>query len=354
MNKKLLYPEVMRIIAIVAVCTQHVTSQALGELEFWSPNWQMIQAMHVLVQWCVPLFLMVSGIFLLDPAREITMKKIYRVYISRMLLAIVIMVPVHEFVLNAVCEHQCIIDWEFWKEILRTLLYSDGSAVYWYLYMMIGLYIYLPLYRALTRSLKDDEYLYLLIMIFIGISCISRIHRLGIESLEPIYIFFRKLKLHKMFRHGFYFMLGYYLSRHEIPAKLRYGIYGIAMVALGISLHFTRNISIDNGKYVEVWTSDSSPAQVFAVIAIFALIKQLAAKVKENSCLYRIFMLLGSLSFGVYLIHNMIICIFRTYGFGGFMGNPLWAVPLVTISVYVISVGIVFVLRKNQWFKSWM
>ena len=138
-NTRVLYPELVRTIAIIAVIFQHVTSRTLVETKFWEKNWQIAQIMHVMVQWCVPLFLMVSGIFLLDPKREITIKKIYTSYIWRMLQAIIVMVPIHFFVNEIICKGKSIIDPQFQRDLVYSLVCSSGIRVYWYLYMMIGL-----------------------------------------------------------------------------------------------------------------------------------------------------------------------------------------------------------------------
>ena len=353
-QKKQLYPELARTIAIIAVVTQHVTAQTLAMLDFWEERWQIAQVVHVLVQWCVPLFLMVSGIFLLNPEKEITLSKIYTTYIGRMLQAIILMVPVHYAVNQVICQGKAITDMQFLKGLVKSLVYSNGSPVYWYLYMMIGLYVYLPIFRLIVKSANKNQLLYFLIVVFLG-SCVFRyIQYFDGDLCKPIAHFVKKIKMNSMIEHGYFLFLGYYLSKYETPKKIRNTIYAVAAVGMIVSVYLARVSSFKAGEYIEIWSSDRAPLQYIAAAAVFLFIKENAKKIKEDGRFAKIIYMCGYCSFGVYLIHNMLINILCSKGIGGFVGNPFLTIPLTVGFVFIISMIIVMLLKKVPWIKRWI
>lgn len=103
-----------------------------------------------LMMWAVPCFVMVSGALLLDPAREVTYRKIFRKYIPRVLAALVLFSVVFQIFDDATGESGI----QF-----KTILYGLQNAVtgsgwkhMWYLYLITALYLLLPFYRKIVAS----------------------------------------------------------------------------------------------------------------------------------------------------------------------------------------------------------
>lgn len=353
-NTRVLYPELIRTIAIIAVIIQHVTSRTLVESKFFERNWQIAQIMHVMVQWCVPLFLMVSGIFLLDPKREITIKKLYTSYIWRMLQAIIVMVPLHFFVNEIICKGKSITDPHFQRDLVYSLVCSSGSPVYWYLYMMIGLYVYLPIMRLIVKNASKSQLMYFLIVVFLGTCVFKYIQYFEADIFKPIVHFVKKLKMGNMVKYGYFLFLGYFLSKYEITKKPKICIYVVAIIGMMMSVYMARTKSIQAGEYIEKWSSDHSPLQYIAVMAIFILVKEIAERIRNDGACAKLIYVCGECSFGVYLIHNMFINILKSIGFGGFVGNAIITIPLTVLIVYFISMIIVMMLKKVPWIKSWI
>ena len=82
----------LRVLGTIAVIALHVLFSGAGIHEDNISDTQYIVTEMIvsLTMWAVPIFLMVSGALLLDPAREITIAKILRKYLKRVLVALVI------------------------------------------------------------------------------------------------------------------------------------------------------------------------------------------------------------------------------------------------------------------------
>ena len=82
-----IWPDIIRIVAVFAVIVLHTGVEHFYRIDTRSATWQGCNLYESLVRFCVPVFIMVSGRFLLDPDREYTLKKLYGVKILRLATA---------------------------------------------------------------------------------------------------------------------------------------------------------------------------------------------------------------------------------------------------------------------------
>ena len=64
--QRVFYPDFLRVFAIFAVIFLHVAVNGQDKMPSQSYEWQIFNLYNGLVRWCVPVFVMVSGMFLLD------------------------------------------------------------------------------------------------------------------------------------------------------------------------------------------------------------------------------------------------------------------------------------------------
>ncbi|MBR4141679.1 MAG: acyltransferase family protein, partial [Campylobacter sp.] len=64
--QRVFYPDFLRVIAIFAVIFLHVAAHKWYAFKPNTFQWQVFNFYDGLVRWCVPVFVMVSGMFLLD------------------------------------------------------------------------------------------------------------------------------------------------------------------------------------------------------------------------------------------------------------------------------------------------
>ena len=74
-----------------AVIVLHVSAGDRLQLSTESFEWQVHNIFNACSRWCVPVFVMISGAFFLDPAKEIPTQRIFRKYIPRRLIALVLL-----------------------------------------------------------------------------------------------------------------------------------------------------------------------------------------------------------------------------------------------------------------------
>ena len=88
-NNRILYPDILRILSVFAVMMIHVSASGFYTNPVQSFTWQVVNFYECMVRWAVPVFVMVSGMFFLNPQKEITLSKLYRKNIFRIVMALI-------------------------------------------------------------------------------------------------------------------------------------------------------------------------------------------------------------------------------------------------------------------------
>lgn len=89
-NKRIVYADLLRIFATFAVIVLHVSASKWSDTPVKDFNWQIYNLYDSLVRWAVPIFVMLSGMFFLNPEKFISTSNIIKKYIFRILLAIIV------------------------------------------------------------------------------------------------------------------------------------------------------------------------------------------------------------------------------------------------------------------------
>ena len=85
---RLVYLDLLRIMSVVMMVTLHISGVGM-RADIGSFDWHVCNIYDGLTHICVPVFIMISGAFLLDPEREYSIKKLYKVKILRIATAFV-------------------------------------------------------------------------------------------------------------------------------------------------------------------------------------------------------------------------------------------------------------------------
>ena len=131
-----------------------------------------------LLMWGVPLFLMITGSLILDPKKELTGKKLWK-YIYRMLLALVCFTLIFQLTDYAMGYES-----DVFRGWIDHMIKGTSWAHMWYLYLMIGLYLLLPLFKGLAR-LNDQWILFTISVMLVFVSVVPTLTRFRCWNFMP-------------------------------------------------------------------------------------------------------------------------------------------------------------------------
>ena len=336
---RVIYLDCLRIFAAFAVVMIHTCALKWHAVEYTSPKFFAFNLYDAGVRWAVPVFIMISGAFLLDNSKPLTLAKLYKKQMFRILTALIfwsLAYAVYYSVRGGETSRQ------FWERFLY------GHFHLWYLYMLIGLYIIAPLLRKITADTKATRYF--LLVAFVLTLLIPDL--LQIPALSILTNTYRKLNYHFTMGHVIYFVLGYYLTHTEIPKKYNKWIYlggiiGYFTIMLG-TLHLAQ---VHGDQTDQLYNIISVPVFLEATaVMVFFKNRKFNMSERMQSLVFK----LSKYSFGVYLCHIFVRNAFNSHGIHTAVGNAYITVPVLCVAVFLISYVISFVLNQIPIVKKYL
>jgi surface polysaccharide O-acyltransferase-like enzyme len=327
------WADLIRVIAIYLVVMIHVSGQLTN---VWGKipvaQWIIADVYGGAARVGVPLFFMISG-YLLLPRSE-SLGSFYGKRMPKIVIPFIVWSAIYISLNCAGQPNLCTQDY-----LLQYILLKRTYFHLWFLYSLISIYFILPVLRLMIRPEADKKLLWYLIVLWLIFQ--------PVRTLMDQFLHF-SININTPLATGFlpYFVLGYLLG--EITLTRARVILAAAVFATGALITIvgtyllTRNSGQFNGYFYDYVTIGTIPATA----AAFALLRQLSDRALTCPGFHSFTRWVASGSFGVYLIHVLVLWGLDGLHVNTFMGFALWSVPLVATLVFAISFVVVIVLQK--------
>lgn len=325
--------DILRILALLAVILVHVCGMSSGALS--ETDGKILTFCSAAVTWQIPIFVMISGRFFLDPEREVTYKKIIK-SIWRLVIAFVVWDVIYQiyYVLSGAYEGLN------WKGVLSQALI--GPYHFWYLHMLIWLYAIIPFLRKLTENKKLMEYFILLFLVF------EFLTNYGVElpligsTISEVLV---KTNFHAALGYSGYYILGYYLYKYKISDRLEIPLYIVGALLILFAGMATIWRAAREGANGEWYSKYLLPNVAIEASAIYTFFVKRVSKHKLSDRAVQVITKLSEYSFGVYLIHALVIELLALTGISVTMISPLIMLPAIVAVTFVVTSVLVGFLR---------
>ncbi len=306
--------DLLRILACLGVIMIHTSGSPIHHhlVEPGTLWFNECLVMDILCRWSVPVFAMITGFFMLDPGKEISIKNLFTKYLARIVAALVF--------------------WSFFYAItLHKPFYPIGSQSdhFWYLGMLIGLYLSIPILRLIVLNktvLRFFCWCWLALMTYIFLGKFFRL---------PFY-----LEYGVFGEYPGYCLFAYLLkTEYADKEKSAWPIYLSGIIGLLVTVLVGLHIQSEHSPFY----SYSSPNVIFTSLALFLAFVRNPLSLKGRMAGW--IETVSRCTFGIYLIHLwLLIHLFsRIYRF-----IP-WPIPLSIISVgAVFCIGFVITCVVKQ------
>lgn len=290
--------ELLRVCACVMVVLVHVSKwvmpRSASESEFLIGNF--INSFSLI---CVPLFVIISGYFVLNNSRNTDIKKFY----AKSFLNIVVPVIAYSvfYFLFSLYKVKALHEGSI-KEIVYSLVMGKPYYHLWYMYMLIGLYLLVPFVIKAFDGYEDKVILY----------ASSYFLMMAVVSSVWYYVFeVKKFWPLDFITYLGYFIFGMYLARKPKPARryLSLSVYVFSSMCILILSSKTYNLSANHSyffSYVSIFT-------IISAIGFFNFFRSL--DINFSSALS----FLSKHSFRVYLIHAFFLDVLLSV-----VGDGVW------------------------------
>ena len=343
---RVVYIDWIRVIACFAVILFHVSGSCGYTIEKSMQDHIMMELFHSIVIWCVPIFIMISGALFLNSEKKICIKKLYTHNVFRIVTAFIFWSFVY-------ASYNFIGSDDSNRIRGYVIQFLGGHFHMWFLWLIVGLYILTPIFRQISNNRKIMGYLILISIIFnFTIPFLFSIINIFFPVFSPvgelIQSYLINLNLQVIGGYITYFFLGYYLSTMTLDKKREYVI-----VALGI----IASIAIVGLAYLSFIKEYSSRGEFFQFCSLLVMVQSVSIFIICKRNFYnnerKTISFFSKYSFGIYLVHMLVIYVLVLYGMIPTIINPIIGILIMSLLTFFISIGIVAIISRVPYLNKW-
>jgi len=298
-SKRIVYFDLLNVLATFCVVFLHANSRVHTFENTLA--WKQALGVEVLCYWAVPVFFMLSGATLINYRQRYSTKEFFLKRFSRILIPFVFW-TVFYAVLYRINPLEIGL-----LEFLNRCMNTQILSIFWFFIPLISVYLAMP-----VISLLKDHRRVLWYMAGLGFLLTSFLPQIfGYVGLtwNP--------GIAPLACGGFllFCILGFLLSQTEISRPKRWLFYGLGLASVLLRYIATLLLSLRDGVLNQTFFDYLQYHSVFLAVSVFVFFKhsKLVARLAEKPRVAKMLQTLSGLSFGVYLIHYVLIHFLSQY-----------------------------------------
>ena len=333
-------PDVVRATGVALVVVLHTAGvvanpgPSAGLTAFWAGN-----IYDSLARAGVPLFVLLTGWLLLAPERiGESLGHFFRHRLERVALPLITW-SIVAWIWIAGRDHHAIGWSRFWRELLQ------GPVFYhlWYVYVLLGLYLAIPLLRPLAAQASPALRRYTLGLWFVGTAALPLWTWWGGPSIGvPVLV---------VSTYVGYLLAGTWLAARPLAQRTAWELGLLFALAATWTIVATARLTGDEHLNVILYSYDRPNVVIMALIAFVLLTQpQPAAWVARHPSALALVRALAASSYGIYLLHPLLLDVLGSGVLGvridGTSLPPFIGIPVLAAGLCLVSLGVMTVARR--------
>ncbi|MDD3164522.1 MAG: acyltransferase family protein [Oscillospiraceae bacterium] len=334
-RQRILNLDLTRLFCMFFVVMVHVSAENWYFDPVNSLSWNVYNIYDSFSRFCVPVLFMVSGALFLREDAAFSIKKLYRHNLPHLLIPLLFWATCYKLYV-----------WLGPRSAFFTTVSAAplGYVHLWFLYALIGVYLFIPLLRKLCTNQKTERYLLCILFGYAFfhaiLGCIPPLSGV-LTQLDA----WSGLGASSMCYVG-YFVLGHYLVTYGLAHKLQRTLYfaaggSILFVVLATALH--SNLT---GAPVEAYYSNLLPTTFLPSCAVFLFFQSKFRDLRLSDSVQSLVTRASKATYGLYLCHFFVLIGLDLLGLNTHTLNPILSVPLIVAATYVISMALSLLLAR--------
>ncbi|HTD40673.1 MAG TPA: acyltransferase family protein [Mucilaginibacter sp.] len=324
----------LKVVSLFAVVILHTASPLLMDFKKADTSYWLIGDFYnALVRFGVPIFVMITGALLLH--REYDVTDFLKRRLSRLLWPFLLWSLI--YIAYTWYDEEIVYSDNVWINVHTVLHQLKYGAYYhmWYVYMLIGLYLFMPIISKFVRNATEKEIRYFLLVWFV-VMAFSQPYLSRFQPLIDVHYFIGYLG---------YLVLGHYLAFKELPEKgiktplIIYFLLCVASITAG-----TYFLSENTKGLSTVMYEPLGPFIVLYASGIFLLARVCVFKLPE--VVIKLRAIAGGLSLGIYLCHALFLTLLDGQGINYKLCNPIFSIPVTAMMCFLLSSFLIFIISK--------
>jgi len=330
--------DILRILAILAVIMIHVSASYIINYQPNSIQFTLANILDSISRIGVPFFVLISGTFMLDENRELTINKLSK-KILKLFIILVVWSAFYALVYN-------------FHDFTNAFLY--GHYHLWYLYFIIGLYLITPILRKFVRKENINIIYYFIILSLIFSYLPKTLDGLFSHS-DSISKFSNLFSLNFVTGLTIYYLAGWLIKYDFLKIqKYKTFLYYACIVSLILIILFTQCRTTTTFSAYDYFYDNSNILVFIYSVALFIACKNYFSKKIQNMTdkTRNVLIKLSSLTFGVYLVHasilNLLISIAKHLSIHSF----ILEIIILYMGTIILSFIICYIISKIKYLNK--
>lgn len=324
----------LRVKALFLVIILHASSPLLMDMQKAKlSDWLAADFYNALSRFAVPVFVMITGALTFNKEYEIgsfLKKRLSRIIWPFLFWSLV-------YVGYGWYDEELNFNNDIWHNVMLVLHQLKYGAYYhlWYVYMLIGLYLIIPVLSKFVRNATEKEIQYFLVVWFIVIAF----------SQPYLSHFWPQVDVRYFTGYIGYLVLGYYLANKPMPEK---GIlaplwifYLLCLAGITLGTYF---ISESTHSLSTIMYEPLGPFIILYSAGVFLLIR--AMPYTPPRWLTGIRDTAGNYSLGIYLCHALFLTLMDDWGISYKLCNPYISILITAFVCFALSFMLIFIVSK--------
>lgn len=342
--------DLLRVIACVFAILGH-TSAILSFMSISDKGWKLIHIYNSFAHSGNALFIMISGSLLLSEDYRFSPKKFFTRNFLRLVISYFIWLTVYniEGILIHVFANHGVFSVAVVLDAIKNVIQGIASYQFWFIPMLLGLYLLLPMLRAICHA---QRYLapYFTVLFFITYILFNTIlffdfpHKYLFDSLMT------RIPFTLINHYAGYFVMGYLLTRLLKERRIPHPkITGILFILGGVLIGLCGDLLL------AAQQNDENSIAMNHLFSLCPCIIGAGSFILINSFRLReskVLATLSGLTFGIYMIHPLLLSHVHTLT-ERFLHSTTLTVTLDTVLLFAICCFITWLLSLIPFVKKW-
>jgi len=304
-RKRLYWADCARIFSMFGIILLHSAGYGCEKtlLKRKDSNVMIICFYNCMTRFGVPMFVLLSGTFILDPSKTFSFKKLFRHNILRLATAFAFWSSINALINIFLYKKNKP------SEFLK--IFVVGEEYLWFIFMIIGCYLISPFLRLFSDDVTLARY-FLGLCVFWG-SLIPTLKNIFIsyhlkEAQDELNIWTSRWHYHFTLEFVGYFVAGYHIVNHvNIKSlKIRVLLYVLGLADVFLIFYMTYSLEMKTGRYSKDFRDSYTLTVVFYTVILFIFFKHEIGQINFSERAIRIISKLSYLTFGMYLSHMIL------------------------------------------------
>lgn len=335
--------ELSRIIGAFAIIMFHVSlSYVVLKCYFGTDTFIYANMWYTLMRFGVGSFVMLSGALFLNPDKNVTIKNIITKYVYRLLVVYVFWYFIYKLFYNGIGH----------KDLWHDFIEFEPADHLWFIPMLAGLYLFTPIIKKVADDKKIVGYWIVLCLLF---CYIPKLFELA-PGLYNKYQSARSFVMVTDYTAGYlaYYLTGHYIYYYGVKDKTKRLLYVAGCCSAIYGMVFSYVYAQRNHGFNKLTTQNQSLNTFLFVTAVFLFFINVLGRVNFSERSKKWIGVGGGCTLGIYAIHPMFIMLFKKSGvLKELSGQALFTIPLVSLLIFVLSFGVIVIMKRIPVVKKW-